>query len=82
MSTLLFNIGNKKSETRFHCLKNYINFNRENNWIGDMHLYGTLQLGRWEASIQDYEALLQETPEDEEVKKALSEAQAQLNTNR
>ncbi|XP_062083207.1 inactive TPR repeat-containing thioredoxin TTL3-like [Humulus lupulus] len=36
------------------------------------------KLGKWEASIQDYESLLEETPEDEEVKAALSEAQAQL----
>lgn len=36
------------------------------------------KLERWEASIQDYEILLQETPEEEEVKRALSEAQAQL----
>jgi len=35
-------------------------------------------LERWEASIQDYEILLKETPEDEEVKRALLEAQAQL----
>ncbi|KAG4934793.1 hypothetical protein JHK85_049712 [Glycine max] len=36
------------------------------------------KLERWEASIQDYEILLKETPEDEEVKRALLEAQAQL----
>lgn len=36
----------------------------------------------WEASIQDYEVLLQETPEDEEVIRALSEAQAQLRKQR
>ncbi|KHN44335.1 inactive TPR repeat-containing thioredoxin TTL3-like [Glycine soja] len=36
------------------------------------------KLERWEASIQDYEILLKETPEDEEVKRALMEAQAQL----
>ncbi|XP_061336592.1 inactive TPR repeat-containing thioredoxin TTL3-like [Gastrolobium bilobum] len=36
------------------------------------------KLERWEASIQDYELLLKETPEDEEVNRALLEAQAQL----
>ena len=37
-----------------------------------------LQLKRWEASIQDYEILLKETPEDEEVSRALLEAKEQL----
>ncbi|EXB93311.1 hypothetical protein L484_015299 [Morus notabilis] len=37
-----------------------------------------MQLERWEASIQDYEILLQETPENEEVKRSLLEAQACL----
>ncbi|KAK7306006.1 hypothetical protein VNO77_43920 [Canavalia gladiata] len=36
------------------------------------------KLERWEASIQDYEILLRERPEEEEVKRALLEAQAQL----
>ncbi|XP_020254377.1 inactive TPR repeat-containing thioredoxin TTL3-like, partial [Asparagus officinalis] len=36
------------------------------------------KLEEWEASIKDYEALLVEIPEDEEVKKALHEAQTQL----
>ncbi|PON89164.1 N-terminal acetyltransferase A, auxiliary subunit [Trema orientale] len=36
------------------------------------------KLEKWEASIQDYETLLLETPEDEEVKRALAEVQAQL----
>ncbi|KAF5749812.1 putative Tetratricopeptide repeat protein [Tripterygium wilfordii] len=40
------------------------------------------KLGRWEASIQDYEVLQKETPEDEEIKRALSEAQAQLKKRR
>jgi len=35
-------------------------------------------LERWEASIQDYEALLHEMPEDVEVEKALHEARAKL----
>ncbi|KAJ1378156.1 Tetratricopeptide-like helical domain superfamily [Sesbania bispinosa] len=35
------------------------------------------KLERWEASVQDYEILLKETPEDEEVKHALLEAQSQ-----
>uniref|UniRef100_A0A6I9RTR4 TPR repeat-containing thioredoxin TTL4 n=1 Tax=Elaeis guineensis var. tenera TaxID=51953 RepID=A0A6I9RTR4_ELAGV len=36
------------------------------------------KLEHWEASIQDYEALLREMPGDEEVSKALVEAQLQL----
>ncbi|KAL5818179.1 hypothetical protein ACOSQ3_022078 [Xanthoceras sorbifolium] len=40
------------------------------------------KLGKWEASIQDYEILQRESPEDEEVIKALQEAQAQLKKHR
>ncbi|CAJ1856047.1 unnamed protein product [Sphenostylis stenocarpa] len=40
------------------------------------------KLERWEAAIQDYKILLKETPEDEEVKRALLEAQAQLKQQR
>ncbi|XVF61657.1 hypothetical protein PTKIN_Ptkin08bG0148000 [Pterospermum kingtungense] len=36
------------------------------------------KLGNWEASVQDYDVLLRERPDDEEVKRALSEAQMQL----
>ena len=36
------------------------------------------QLERWGASIKDYEVLIRETPGDEEVGKALFEAQIQL----
>ena len=36
------------------------------------------QLERWEAAIQDYEMLIQETPGDEELGRALFEAQIQL----
>ncbi|KAE9608022.1 hypothetical protein Lal_00003695 [Lupinus albus] len=36
------------------------------------------KLERWEASIQDYEILIKETPENEEVNKALMEAQTKL----
>ncbi|XVF15166.1 hypothetical protein REPUB_Repub09cG0126800 [Reevesia pubescens] len=36
------------------------------------------KLGKWEASIQDYEILQRETPDNEEVKRGLSEAQMQL----
>ncbi|PQQ10306.1 inactive TPR repeat-containing thioredoxin TTL3 [Prunus yedoensis var. nudiflora] len=36
------------------------------------------KLEKWEASIQDYEILLKETPGDEEVSRALSEARQQL----
>jgi len=37
---------------------------------------------RWEASIQDYEVLAREAPEDEEVSRALLEAKAQLKRRR
>ncbi|KAK2389784.1 hypothetical protein P8452_27313 [Trifolium repens] len=40
------------------------------------------KLERWEASIGDYEILLKETPEDEEVNRALSEARVQLKKQR
>ncbi|XP_022740268.1 inactive TPR repeat-containing thioredoxin TTL3-like [Durio zibethinus] len=36
------------------------------------------KLGKWEASIQDYEILQRETPDNEEVKQGLTEAQMQL----
>ncbi|XP_074280153.1 TPR repeat-containing thioredoxin TTL1-like [Silene latifolia] len=36
------------------------------------------QLGRWEASVQDYEILIREKPGDEEVGRALFEAKIQL----
>nr|AII30321.1 tetratricopeptide repeat-containing protein [Cardamine hirsuta] len=36
------------------------------------------KLGNWELAIGDYEILLKETPEDEEVSRGLSEAQKQL----
>ncbi|KAJ7956840.1 TPR repeat-containing thioredoxin like [Quillaja saponaria] len=41
-----------------------------------------IKLERWEASIQDYELLLRETPGDEEISKALLDAQAQLKNRR
>ncbi|MCL7049434.1 hypothetical protein MKW94_005919, partial [Papaver nudicaule] len=37
---------------------------------------------RWEASIQDYEKLIRETPGDEEVSRALFDAQIQLKKQR
>lgn len=40
------------------------------------------KLRKWEASIQDYEVLLKETPGDEEVSQALLEAQIQLKKQR
>ncbi|OWM82207.1 hypothetical protein CDL15_Pgr001781 [Punica granatum] len=36
------------------------------------------KLEKWEASIRDYEMLMSETPEDEEIQQALSKVQAQL----
>lgn len=41
-----------------------------------------IQLGKWEASIQDYEVLLKESPGDEHVKQALLDAQVQLKRQR
>ncbi|KAI3431076.1 TPR_REGION domain-containing protein, partial [Psidium guajava] len=38
------------------------------------------KLGNWEASIRDYEVLNRETPDDEVVSRALSEARSQLNS--
>lgn len=40
------------------------------------------KLERWEASVQDYEMLIRETPGDEEVGRALFEAQVQLKKER
>ncbi|KAJ7945389.1 TPR repeat-containing thioredoxin like [Quillaja saponaria] len=40
------------------------------------------KLERWEASIQDYEVLLKETPGDEEISRALFDAQVQLKKRR
>lgn len=37
-----------------------------------------MQLGKWEASIQDYEFLLRETPHNGEVSEALANARMQL----
>jgi DnaJ family protein C protein 7 len=39
-------------------------------------------LERWEASVQDYETLIRESPGDEEVGRALFEAQVQLKKQR
>ncbi|KAF8779847.1 hypothetical protein HU200_002112 [Digitaria exilis] len=41
-----------------------------------------VKLERWEASLRDYQVLIQELPENEDVKKALSEVQAKLNSQR
>lgn len=40
------------------------------------------QLERWEASLRDYQVLIQELPENEDVKKALSEVEAKLKDQR
>lgn len=40
------------------------------------------QLERWEASIQDYEMLIRESPADEEIGRALFEAKIQLKKQR
>ncbi|KAK4785609.1 hypothetical protein SAY86_002298 [Trapa natans] len=40
------------------------------------------KLGRWDASVQDYEVLITETPDDEEVARALSEARQKLELQR
>ncbi|KAF6149102.1 hypothetical protein GIB67_038885 [Kingdonia uniflora] len=41
-----------------------------------------LKLERWEASLQDYELLVKEMPEDEEVARALSEVKSQVKKHR
>ncbi|KAJ0097793.1 hypothetical protein Patl1_27274 [Pistacia atlantica] len=40
------------------------------------------KLEKWEASVQDYEILKQDNPEDEDVNKGLLEAQTQLKKQR
>lgn len=40
------------------------------------------QLERWEASIQDYEMLIRESPADDEIGRALFEAKIQLKKQR
>lgn len=37
---------------------------------------------RWDAAIQDYEVLMRENPDDEEVNRAMFEAQVQLKEQR
>lgn len=37
-----------------------------------------MQLGRWKAAIQDCEMLIQEIPEDEEVKRVFLQAKSRL----
>ena len=44
----------------------------------NVYMICIMQLEKWEASIEDYEILIKETPEDEELTRALSEARAQL----
>ncbi|CAL4885421.1 unnamed protein product [Urochloa decumbens] len=41
-----------------------------------------VKLERWEASLRDYQVLVQELPENEDVKKALSEVEAKLKSQR
>ncbi|XP_066319571.1 inactive TPR repeat-containing thioredoxin TTL3-like [Miscanthus floridulus] len=41
-----------------------------------------VKLERWEASLRDYQVLIQELPENEDVKKALSEVEAKLKGQR
>ncbi|XP_062217569.1 inactive TPR repeat-containing thioredoxin TTL3-like [Phragmites australis] len=41
-----------------------------------------VKLERWEASMRDYQVLIQELPENEDVKRALSEVQAKLKCQR
>lgn len=45
-------------------------------------LFGVLQLERWEAALRDYQVLIQELPENEDVKKALAEVQAKVKSQR
>jgi DnaJ family protein C protein 7 len=39
-------------------------------------------LERWEASLRDYQVLIQELPENEDVKKALADVEAKLKSQR
>uniref|UniRef100_A0A0D9VL58 Uncharacterized protein n=1 Tax=Leersia perrieri TaxID=77586 RepID=A0A0D9VL58_9ORYZ len=41
-----------------------------------------VKLERWEASLRDYQVLIQELPENEDVKKALSEVEAKVRSQR
>ncbi|VAI49231.1 unnamed protein product [Triticum turgidum subsp. durum] len=41
-----------------------------------------VKLERWEASLRDYQVLIQELPENEDVKKALAEVEAKLKSQR
>ncbi|CAN6239386.1 unnamed protein product [Urochloa humidicola] len=41
-----------------------------------------VKLERWEASLRDYQVLVQELPDNEDVKKALSEVEAKLKSQR
>lgn len=41
-----------------------------------------VKLERWEASLRDYQVLIQELPDNEDVKKALSEVEAKLKSQR
>ncbi|CAO2040645.1 unnamed protein product [Urochloa humidicola] len=41
-----------------------------------------VKLERWEASLRDYQVLVQELPENEDVKKAMSEVEAKLKSQR
>ncbi|OEL22695.1 TPR repeat-containing thioredoxin TTL4 [Dichanthelium oligosanthes] len=41
-----------------------------------------VKLERWEASLRDYQVLIQELPENEDVKKSLSEVEAKLRSQR
>ncbi|BAS80968.1 Os02g0753500, partial [Oryza sativa Japonica Group] len=41
-----------------------------------------VKLERWEASLRDYQVLIQELPENEDMKKALSEVEAKLRSQR
>lgn len=41
-------------------------------------LCGFLQIGKWAACVEDCEALLRESPEDEEVGRMMREAEAKL----
>uniref|UniRef100_K3YZ51 Uncharacterized protein n=2 Tax=Setaria italica TaxID=4555 RepID=K3YZ51_SETIT len=41
-----------------------------------------VKLERWEASLRDYQVLIQELPENEDVKKALSEVETKLKSQR
>lgn len=67
----------------FHQLTRYVNLTCYiTSYLTNLNKPFHHQLGRWEASIQDYEILIRELPGDDEVSRALFEAKLQLKKER